>query len=166
MIYLVTAHNKLKQISTLNQTKHLKSDFWESVLELTKYKTVLLSTDIFKLLNETAIPNRTNVLFRSHNKQSKPIPNVIENGNVKEIISTFKNSKDDLYILCTDKTILEYFIKAGDFLIDYTTDELEPTDVSIFDAINFADYSLLTLREYDKLIIRYFVREQANYIGN
>ena len=165
MIYLVTVHNSLKMLAILNDPAQLKTKFWESVEKLTLHKTVLYSPDVYRALSATPMKNRVNIMFSPSNDKTHKIPNILMNNNVKDIIASFKNSKDDIYVLCTNKNIMEYFAKDADFIIDYTTSELECTDISIFDTINFADYTLLKTREFENFVIRYFVRENTNFIG-
>ncbi|MCQ3907553.1 MAG: hypothetical protein MJ219_02125 [Mycoplasmoidaceae bacterium] len=113
-----------------------------------------------------ALPNRVNIVFANRNKKSNKLPNVLINNNIRDIITTFQNQDDDLYIIGSTTDIVEIFSKDADFIIDFTTEELGHTEQSIFDTINFADYKLLRKEEYPKYVIRYFVREKNNYIGN
>ena len=49
-------------------------------------------------------------------------------------------------------------------LLDYSTEEMGYTTASIFDSINFADFTLLKKQELEHYDIRYFVREKTNFI--
>lgn len=166
MIYLITVHDKLKRVAHIDEAADLKTDVWKSILQVTTHKTILYPLKTFNTFHNTAIPNRVNIVFANRSKKSNKLPNVLINNNFKDIINTFQDKDDDLYIIGSTTDIVELFAKDADFIIDFTTQELGHTEQSIFDTINFANYTLLRKEEYPEYVIRYFVREKSNYIGN
>lgn len=166
MIYLITVHDKLKRVANIDTQTDLKTEVWKSILRVTTHKTILYPLKTFNTFHNVALPNRVNIVFANRNKKSAKLPNVLINNNFKDIINTFQDKEDDLYIIGSTTDIVELFAKDADFIIDFTTQELGHTEQSIFDTINFADYTLLRKEEYPRYVIRYFVREKTNFIGN
>lgn len=166
MIYLITAHDRQKRLARIDDPKQLKTKFWDSVCELTAHKTVLYSIETFDAFDKKALPNRVNIVYAKSNRQTRHLPNVLVNNNFKDIVETFGNKNEDIYIIGSTQDIVETFSKDADYIIDYSTDEIGHTLQSIFDSINFADYTLLKKKEYPEFDIRYFVREKTNFIGN
>lgn len=165
MIYLITTHNKRKNLSYISSQNHLHTHLWKAISELTVHKTVLYPTSTFTAFKNKALPNRVNMVFAESNRKTQKLPNVLVNNNYKDIINTFQNKSEDLYIIGTTQYIIERFAKDIDFIVDYTTEEIEATKVNIFDTINFADFILLKKEDHSHFVIRYFVREQTNFIG-
>lgn len=165
MIYLVTVHDRKKRISHIDNEKDLKTNVWKSILKLTTHKSILYPLTTFNTFNNVAIPNRVNIVYAKKIEKDKKLPNVLVTNEYNKIIQAFKEATDDLFIIGTSRGIVETFAKDADFIIDYTTEELGFTMVSIFDTINFADYTLIKKRDYDHYTLRYFVREKSNFIG-
>lgn len=165
MIYLVTAHDRQKRISHIDQPEYMHTYFWKSVLNLTMHKTVMYGMDTFNALNRQPLVNRVNICFARQSKKVRSIPNVLFNNNIREIIATFSGNRDDIYVIGSTRTIIEMFAKDADYIIDYSTEELGHTSQIIFDSINFADYNLLKKQTSVNFDIRYFVREKTNFIG-
>lgn len=165
MIYLITAHDREKMISEINKPECLKTVFWDSVLTLTKNKTVLYTEDTFNALHHTPIEDRINICFAKQNRKNKTLPNILINNNFKDIVSSFSGKSEDIYVIGSTRRFIEMFAKDADYIIDYTTEELKSTEFIIFDSINFADYNLLKKQVREKYDIRYFVREKSNFIG-
>lgn len=165
MIYLITAHDRQKRISHIDQPEYMHTYFWKSVLNLTLHKTVMFTNETFNALNQQPLVNRVNICFARQSKKTHTIPNILFNNNFREIVSTFSGNRDDIYVIGSTKFIIEKFAKDADYIIDYTTEELDHTSQIIFDSINFADYNLLKKHTGEHFDIRYFVREKTNFIG-
>lgn len=165
MIYLITTHDRTKRLAFINSPKDLKTNIWEAIFKLTTHKTVMYPLSTFVAFQNASLPNRVNMVYAQSNKRTQTLPNVLVNNNFKDIVQTFKGSNEDLYIICTTQFIIERFAKVADFIIDFTTEELDSTQYNIFDTINFADYILLKKEDWANYVIRYFVREETNFIG-
>ncbi|MCQ3915670.1 MAG: dihydrofolate reductase [Mycoplasmoidaceae bacterium] len=134
-------------------------------MNLTAHKTVIYPVETFLVFNKVPLPNRVNIVYSYYNKKVKDINNVVVNNNYKDIVSSFGGKNEDLYIIGSTRDIIERFAKDVDFIIDYSTEEMGYTTASIFDSINFADFTLLKKQELEHYDIRYFVREKTNFIG-
>lgn len=165
MIYLITVHDRKKRLSNVDNPEQIKTHVWKSINKLTIHKTVLYPIETFNAFQNKALENRVNIVFSYRNKKLERLSNVLTNNNIKDIVSTFGEKDEDIYVLGTSRTIVERFAKYSDYIIDYTTEELGYTVQSIFDSINFADYNLLKKMEFQHFDIRYFVREKTNFIG-
>lgn len=165
MIYLITVHDRKKRLSNIDSKKQLSTNFWKSVLKLTEHKTILYPIELFNAFDKKQIPNRVNILFSYFNKKVKDVKNILINNNFKDIIMTFGEKSEDLYVIGATRVLVERFSKDADYIIDYTSEEMGFTNQIIFDSINFADYTLLNKKECEHFDIRYFVREKTNFIG-
>lgn len=165
MIYLVTFHDRKKRLSNLDHEAQLKTNCWKSILKLTEHKTVIYPVETFLVFDRKPLPNRVNIVYSYYNKKVKDINNVLVNNNFKDIVTSFAGKNEDLYIIGSTKEIIERFSKNVDYIIDYSTEEMGYTSASIFDSINFADFTLLKKQELEHYDIRYFVREKTNFIG-
>ncbi|MCQ3908400.1 MAG: dihydrofolate reductase [Mycoplasmoidaceae bacterium] len=134
-------------------------------MTLTEHKTIIYPVETFLVFDRKPLTNRVNIVFSYYNKKVKDINNVVVNNNYKDIIATFAGKNEDLYIIGSTREMVERFAKNVDFIIDYTTEELGFTTQSIFDSINFADFTLLKKEEHEYFDIRYFIREETNFIG-
>lgn len=164
MIYLVTVHDRQKRLSNIDSQKQLQTKVWKSIVDLTLHKTILYPLETYNAFNKKALPNRVNIVFSRLRKAHK-IPNVLVNNNFKDIVSEFAEKSEDIYVIGSTKEVVERFSKDADYIIDYSTEELGHTNQSIFDTINFADYTLLKKTDYKDFTLRYFVREKTNFIG-
>lgn len=165
MIYLITVHNRKKMISNLDIPEQLNCHVWKTIMTLTKHKTILYGIPTFNALEHTALPNRVNILFARSTSETRKLKNVLVNNHIKELIQPFAETNDDLYVIGSNKQIIETFAKHVDFIIDFTTEEIKSTTSNIFDSINFADFNLLKRCEETHYDTRYFVREKTNFIG-
>ncbi len=165
MIYLVTVHDRKKRVSTISSQKDLETHVWKSILDLTFHKSILYPIETFNTFKQQPLSNRVNIVFSQSTKRARKMPNVLVNNNYKDIVSSFSGTDDDVYIIGSTKEIVERFAKDADFIVDYSTEELGYTNQSIFDTINFADYTLLKKQDYEHYTLRYFVREDTNFIG-
>jgi len=158
MIYLICAQDSKKRIAEVSKEEDLKSSFWEYVLELTKHKNFLYPYSFYSRLTKQVLPNRVNVIFASEKKKRMPnITNAINCNNIKQILTSYKNNNDDVFILGS-KTLIEMFAVHADFLVICTTDELGYVQQYMQDTINFADYNLLVSQENNNFKIQHFVR--------
>lgn len=165
MIYLVTVHDRQKRLSTISTQHHLETHVWKSILDLTFHKSILYPVETFYAFKQQPLQNRVNIVFTQGSKRVRKMPNALINNNFKDIISSFSNKDEDLYVIGSTKEIVELFAKDADFIVDYSTEELGFINQSIFDTINFADYTLLKKQDYEFYTLRYFVREKTNFIG-
>lgn len=165
MIYLVTFHDRKKRLANLNTNAQLTTKCWKSILNLTAHKTVIYPLETFLFFDKKPLPNRVNIVYSYYNRKVKDINNVVVNNNYKDIVSTFAEKSEDLYVIGATREIIERFAKDADYIIDYSTEEMGYTNASIFDSINFADFTLLKKQEMQYYDIRYFVREKTNFIG-
>lgn len=165
MIYLVTVHDRQKRLSNIDNHKALTTHVWKSILELTFHKSVLYPLETFKIFKGKPLDNRVNIVFAPGNSKTRKIPNVLINNNFKDMVASFAGKDDDIYVIGSNRNIVEMFAKDADFIIDYSTEELGHTTQGIFDTINFADYTLIKKHDYEHYTLRYFVREATNFIG-
>lgn len=164
MIYLVTVHDRQKRLSNIDTPRQLATNVWKSIFNLTSHKTVLYPLATFNAFDKKALPNRVNIVFCDYRRVQK-IQSVLVNNNIKDIVDDFGGKSEDIYVLGSTRDIVERFAKDADYIVDYSTEELGHTSISIFDTINFADYTLLKKTDFKDFTLRYFVREKTNFIG-
>jgi len=158
MIYLICAQDSKTRIAEVSKESELKSHFWEYVLSLTEHKNFLYSYSFYTKLVKQPLPNRVNVVFSFEKKNKMTfITNAIMCNSFKQILSSYKDKRDDVYILA-NRTLMEAFAGYADFLIVYQTNELTCGQQLLPDTINFADYNLLSQQEKSDFKISHFVR--------
>lgn len=158
MIYLVCAQNSDKELVDICRPKTIDTAFWGFVKELTNHRNVVYSFDFYQKASKQILPNRVNIIFSLGNKKGiPPIMNAIIETKVNQISQTYGNKVDDVYIIA-DNHLVDLFYKTADYLIVYSTDELSSTDQSIFDAINFAHYNILTKENIENHTIELYVK--------
>lgn len=165
MIYLITMHDSKKRLTTLDNPEQLKAKAWKAIAKLTNHKTTLYPLETFSAFNGKPLPNRVNIVFTKNVRKAKKMSNALITHDKKDLVSTFANKNEDLYIIGSTRYIVELFAKDVDYIIDYTTEEMGFTVQSIFDSINFADFDLLKKQECDGYTTRYFVKTKQNFIG-
>lgn len=158
MIYLICAQNKDKELLDISRPKTVDTHFWQYVLKITNHRNVLYSYDFYKKSIKQILPNRVNVIYTIEDRKSiPPIMNAIIETRVNQIVSLYGNKGDDIYII-GDRQLIDLFARKSDFLIVYSTNEVVSDDISIFDSINFGDYSILKKEQIDEHQVEFYVK--------
>jgi len=167
MIYLICAQDSKRRIVELDSSSDTKTAFYKWFMDITNHKNVMYPYEFYRSVSKAILPNRVNVVFTKERKKHRvPIVNAIVVNNVKEILSTYTNNVDDIYILASTKDIIDYFGNHADYLMVYETDTLGHTVQDITESINFANYNLLKTEHFTHHKISYFVVNPNNYLGN
>jgi len=167
MIYLICAQDSKRRIVELDSSSDTKTSFYKWAMDITAHKNVMYPYEFYRSVSKAILPNRVNVVFtKERRKRRVPIINAIIANNVKDIISTYSNNVDDVYILATTKEMIDYFGNRADYLIIYETDTIGHTVHDITESINFANYNLLKKETFTNHKITYFVVSPDNYLGN
>lgn len=165
MIYLVCAQDSKKRIVELKDKDYVHNDFFRFYEESTYHKNILYPLEFYNL-SKQIFPNRVNVVFsKEHKRNLIKIPNGIVMSNTKEIVNTYHNKIDDLFILASHEWIINEFQKFADFLIIYTSDTIGFTHQQIVEDINFADFNLIKTINKKNCTIYYFARTAENFLG-
>lgn len=164
MIYLICPITKENELAEIGKPKALESDFWKYALEITNHKNVIYSLDFYKKAIKQILPNRVNVIFTKENrKKIPPIMNGIIESRITQILNSYKNKVDDVYIYA-DKYLIDIFYRYADFVVVYQTEQLTTTYQSVFECINFAYFDLLKKEIIKGNKIEYYVQVK-NTIG-
>jgi len=166
MIYLICAQDSKKRIAEVDSKADAKTKFYDYVMSITNHRNVLYPYEFYLDVTKAILPNRVNVIFNVTRKRKIAVVNAIVVNSVKEILSTYSNNVDDVYIIASTRQMVDYFGNHADYLIIYETEDLGHTVQSINDTINFANYNLLKTEIYENHKIHYLVVNPDNYLGN
>jgi len=145
MIYLICAKDNKQRIVELDDKDNFKENlFYKYIVESFEHKNILYPLEFYNGIIKQILPNRVNIIYT--HESTKKLPNVV-NGIVlndyKEIVRSYKNDIDDVYIFATNKWIIEEFHKLADYIIVFVSDSIGYTMQFLPDYLNFSDYDLI-----------------------
>jgi len=117
MIYLVVAFDKNHLIGQKSSTNgipwHIKEDL-QHFKALTIYKTILMGKKTFEAIGKP-LPNRKTIVVSNEDVQY-PYENVVVEKNLDEVLKSYKNSDEELYI-CGGASIYQQSLPYVDEMI-------------------------------------------------